>query len=103
MIHTRATFEDKFPVPEHVVWYPEWCGEGRYEPVNPLLNPKASSDAFAQHQRWIGWQAFASASVENDETVAWIRPTSTGGFEGPLHDCQIDNVRKRSGAWPAPT
>ncbi|EAZ97240.1 hypothetical protein [Marinobacter sp. ELB17] len=99
MSHNRATFEDKFPVPEHVVWNPEWCGKGRYEPDNPLLNPKASSDAFAQHQRWIGWQAFASASFENDETVAWIRPTSTGGFEGPLHDCQIDDVRKRSGAW----
>lgn len=33
------------------------------------------------------------------EPVAWIRFTSTGGFEGPLHDCQLDDARKSSGAW----
>jgi len=36
---------------------------------------------------------------DGGKPVAWIRFTSTGGFEGPLHNCQIDDVRKASGAW----
>ena len=29
----------------------------------------------------------------------WYRPCSNGLYEGPLHDAQIEDVRKRSGAW----
>lgn len=33
------------------------------------------------------------------EAVAWIRFCSDGLYEGPIHDCQIDDVRRRSGVW----
>jgi len=30
----------------------------------------------------------------------WYRPCSDGnGWEGPIHDCRIERVRKESGAW----
>jgi hypothetical protein len=53
----RQQFEETFPVPENVRWNPNWCGDGRYEPVNALLNPDAGERAFMQHQRWIGWKS----------------------------------------------
>jgi hypothetical protein len=53
----RTRFEQEFPVPRNVWWNPEWCGEGRYEPVNSLLQRDSPESAFMQQQRWIGWRA----------------------------------------------
>lgn len=53
----REKFEDVFPVPKNVEWNPEWCGSGRYEPVNSLLERDTPEYADIQNQRWIGWQA----------------------------------------------
>lgn len=33
------------------------------------------------------------------EPIFWYRPRSDGGYEGPLHNESIEEVRKRSGAW----
>ncbi|MFD4120320.1 hypothetical protein ACFWQD_03350 [Alcaligenes faecalis] len=33
------------------------------------------------------------------EPLFWYRPRSDGGYEGPLHSGQIEDVRKASGAW----
>lgn len=33
------------------------------------------------------------------EPLFWFRPRSDGGYEGPLHDAIIGEVRKQSGAW----
>lgn len=33
------------------------------------------------------------------EPVFWFRPRSDGGFEGPIHNSALEEVRKASGAW----
>lgn len=33
------------------------------------------------------------------EPLFWYRPRTDGGYEGPLHNGQIGDVRKASGAW----
>jgi hypothetical protein len=33
------------------------------------------------------------------EPLFWYRPRSDGGYDGPLHNDQIEEVRKKSGAW----
>jgi len=33
------------------------------------------------------------------EPMFWYRPRSDGGYEGPLHNERIEEVRKRCGAW----
>jgi len=33
------------------------------------------------------------------EPVFWYRPCSNGMYEGPIHNAQIEEVRKQSGAW----
>jgi len=58
----RARFEKEFPVPRNVWWNPEWCGEGRYEPVNSLLQRDSPESAFMQQQRWMGWRTAASSN-----------------------------------------
>ncbi|WP_447578333.1 hypothetical protein [Achromobacter kerstersii] len=40
----------------------------------------------------------ASAPVAG-EALFWYRPCSDGGYEGPIHNDRIEDVRKRSGAW----
>lgn len=64
----RARFEQEFPVPRNVWWNPEWCGEGRYEWVNVLLQDDSPENAHIQQQRWIGWQA--ARAQDGGEPVA---------------------------------
>ena len=33
------------------------------------------------------------------KSVAWFRPRSDGGYEGPIMDSAIEDIRKKSGAW----
>lgn len=33
------------------------------------------------------------------QPLFWYRPCSDGGYEGPIHNASIGDVRKRSGAW----
>ena len=33
------------------------------------------------------------------EPLFWYRPRSDGMYEGPIHNAQIEQVRKQSGAW----
>lgn len=36
---------------------------------------------------------------DTEKPVAWIRFCSDGCYEGPIMDEQIEDVRKKSGAW----
>ncbi len=63
----REKFEEIFPVPKNVEWNPEWCGLGRYEPVNSLLDRDSPESADIQNQRWIGWK---TARAQPTETPA---------------------------------
>ena len=39
-------------------------------------------------------------TAEVEEPLFWFRPSSVNGlYEGPLHNAQIEQVRKDSGAW----
>lgn len=33
------------------------------------------------------------------EPLFWYRPCTNGMYEGPIHNAQIERVRKESGAW----
>lgn len=35
----------------------------------------------------------------SQQPLFWYRPRSDGGYEGPLHNGQIEDIRKASGAW----
>lgn len=39
------------------------------------------------------------AETKPKAPVAWIRFCSDGSYEGPIHDSQMDELRRRSGAW----
>lgn len=57
-----------------------------------------------RHSRWVAENLRAiAAELEAPATdplpVAWIRWRSDGGYEGPLMHDQMEDVRKRSGAW----
>lgn len=39
------------------------------------------------------------ASLEQQEPMFWVRLCSNGMYEGPLHDKQLEDVRRHSGAW----
>lgn len=41
----------------------------------------------------------AQAAPVQQEPVFWYRPCSDGAYEGPIHNSQIEDVRKNSGAW----
>lgn len=41
----------------------------------------------------------AAPLSQQSEPVAWIRLRSDGGYEGPIMDASMEDVRKRSGAW----
>ena len=51
------------------------------------------------------WKAITSlrqviAEAEKQEPVFWYRPVGEdGGYEGPIHNCSIEKVRKECGAW----
>lgn len=62
----------------HVVW--------------PSYDEKAVGDAIAALREALEQQAQV-------EPVFWYRPRSDGVYEGPIHNTQIENVRKESGAW----
>ena len=45
-------------------------------------------------------QIIMQAEREKQEPVFWYRPHSDGqGYDGPIHDSQIEPVRRESGAW----
>ena len=44
-------------------------------------------------------QAPRSQHDTRQEPVFWYRPRSDGGFEGPIHNSALEEVRKASGAW----
>lgn len=37
--------------------------------------------------------------MPKQEPLFWYRPCSNGMYEGPIHNAQIEEVRKQSGAW----
>lgn len=43
--------------------------------------------------------ALLQADAEVGKPMFWVRLCSNGMYEGPLHDAQIENIRKVSGAW----
>lgn len=40
----------------------------------------------------------AAPPVTQERHVFWYRPRSDGGYDGPIHDSQIEQVRRESGA-----
>lgn len=39
------------------------------------------------------------AQSQQAEPLFWYRPSSDGGYEGPIPHSSIEEVRKNSGAW----
>lgn len=37
--------------------------------------------------------------AQQQEPLFWYRPCSNGMYEGPIHNAQIERIRKESGAW----
>jgi hypothetical protein len=44
-------------------------------------------------------RAALAASATAPEPMFWVRIRSDGMYEGPLHNAQIEKVRKESGSW----
>lgn len=44
-------------------------------------------------------QAILTKLAEMAQPLFWYRPRSDGLYEGPIHNAQIESVRKESGAW----
>lgn len=44
-------------------------------------------------------RVFSKLAPQESQPVAWIRFCSNGAIEGPLLDSQIEDVRRKSGAW----
>lgn len=66
-----------------------WC-EREYGFTTGLMQDEARS----------GWQAACEWMRSQWEPVFWYRPVGTdGGYEGPIHNWAIEEVRKKSGAW----
>lgn len=86
----RNKFEQHFPVPKNVWWNPEWCGEGRYEPVNSLLQRDAPESAFMQTQRWIGWRT-ARAQPTETPAAQW-RELGEDDPHGITYNCERANL-----------
>lgn len=49
-------------------------------------------------QRWVRTD-LAAPTGQQAEPVAWVRFRSDGGYEGPIMDFAIEEVRKKSGVW----
>lgn len=83
-------FEASFPMPANCTRFP-----GGYAATE--------FNAWAAHtfcERWEGWKAARRAQThEPQRPMFWVRLCSDGGWEGPLHNDRICEVRKRSGAW----
>jgi len=41
----------------------------------------------------------SAKQAEMAQPLFWYRPRSDGLYEGPIHNAQIESVRKESGAW----
>jgi hypothetical protein len=44
-------------------------------------------------------ELLASEPPSTTDATAWIRYCSDGTYEGPIHDSQMDDIRRKSGAW----
>lgn len=42
---------------------------------------------------------FGNTVQQQQQPLFWYRPCSNGQYEGPIHNAQIERVRKESGAW----
>ena len=85
-----------------------WCPEVIDAILEALAEQPAQRDDWkdrliAQHEETILWQAKRIAELmeqpAQQEPLFWYRPCSNGMYEGPIHDAQIESVRKESGAW----
>ena len=51
-------------------------------------------------EQWGEILRICEGNAEKMTPVFWYRPRSDGlGYDGPLHDGQIEPVRRESGAW----
>lgn len=87
----RNKFEQIFPVPKNVQWNPDWCGQGRYQPVNSLLHRDAPESADIQNQRWIGWKAACEQPTET--------PAAQWRERGDADPCGNIYNRERASLW----
>jgi len=79
--------------------------QDQYRKENPLDGPAKIFDAMANailagdsYESVLRQYGFIEAQPMR-EPLFWYRPRSDGMYEGPIHNAQIDCVRKESGAW----
>lgn len=102
-----------------LIWRPDEDADGK--PADGVLPPMPEPEDYCgDHNLGVEMfsreqmQAYALAALERfgaggGEPMFWYRPCSNGMYEGPIHDAQIESVRRESGAWkplfphPSPT
>lgn len=63
-----------------------------------------AAQLYPQHAPYTAVQLVPAPSAPGDAQderppLFWYRPRSDDGYEGPIHNDRIEDVRKRSGAW----
>lgn len=67
------------------------CGESRPLPMFHIATLMQYGERCAETA--IAWLR------SQGEPMFWVRLTSDGGYEGPIHNDGIERVRRQSGAW----
>ena len=123
---TRIEFLDELwaPYSDSLGAVPEHCAESLYEDIEAALREKNAAqpaqepvayyippqmDGFIPARvllkrdpdvKWPQLPLYtATAAQPAQEPLFWYRPRSDGFYEGPIHNAQIEQVRKDSGAW----
>ena len=88
---------NKFDLPTTGQQWAVFCGGCRTEWSVPYQHPGKSICAECEAKCKATPPAAQPAPVQ--EPLFWYRPCSNGMYEGPIHNAQIEEVRKQSGAW----
>ena len=75
----------------------EWRGKCVCEAGTPAAAAQAVPQQFGNESHFRTRQE--RAKPVQREPLFWYRPCSDGGYEGPISNGSIEDVRKRSGAW----
>ena len=69
----------------------EWDKFIEYPSDDKSFVSTVSAQLFAEH--------IAKLQATQAEPMFWVRLRSDGGYEGPIHNAVIEDVRRMSGAW----
>ncbi len=73
--------------------WPRLTGEEAADLVRFAVTGGLLNQADQKHHR------FSLGLFTADEPLFWYRPRSDGYYEGPIHNAQLEKIRKESGAW----